>query len=444
MSVEVEEGRTRTLGEFALPRRERVSPSSEPDARYIGMEHVPAHSGKIIGSAPAGSMRSTGFRFRRGDLLYGRLAPEQNKVARPDFDGICSSEFIVLTPQGIASASYLSWALMSSEFVAFASRLARGDRARVHWNEIARYPVNAPSAVLQTMLAGQLDGMAERLDHAADEMAAALRRLSLYERAVLIAATSGQLVSAEADMAAATDSSYVSASDFHAALAAQLPPRRRVNRTQPPDGPLPSGWRWTPLVELGILDRGKSRHRPRNDSRLLGGPYPFIQTGDVKHSQGVIRRHSQTYSEFGLAQSRLWPAGTLCVTVAANIAETGILTYPACFPDSVVGFTQPEHPDLVHYVELCIRSMKQRLWQLAPATAQKNINLGTLSDLWLPLPPPAEQVRIVDEVDRHRSIVQELKRAILSTAQRSRRLRAAATTAVMRVGSGPPEVSQQW
>jgi type I restriction enzyme, S subunit len=42
-----------------------------------------------------------------------------------------------------------------------------------------------------------------------------------------------------------------------------------------------------------------------------------------------------------LAQSKLWPEGTLCITIAANIAETGILTFPACFPDSVVGLTFP-------------------------------------------------------------------------------------------------------
>ena len=64
----------------------------------------------------------------------------------------------------------------------------------------------------------------------------------------------------------------------------------------------------------------------------------FIQTGDIRKSGGTIRKHSQAYSELGLRQSRLWPEGTLCITIAANIAETGILTYPACFPDSVVGF----------------------------------------------------------------------------------------------------------
>src|SRR6476646_2180193 len=104
------------------------------------------------------------------------------------------------------------------------------------------------------------------------------------------------------------------------------------------------------LGELGALDRGRSKHRPRNARHLYGGPYPFIQTGDIANSDGYIRTHTQTYSEAGLAQSRQWPTETLCITIAANIGKTAILTYPACFPDSVVGFT-PGEDVTIEYVQ---------------------------------------------------------------------------------------------
>ena len=101
---------------------------------------------------------------------------------------------------------------------------------------------------------------------------------------------------------------------------------------------VPSGWHLVKLSDLGEVNRGRSRHRPRDAAHLYGGSYPFIQTGDVKASGGRIVSYTQTYSEEGLAQSRLWPENTMCITIAANIAETGILTFPACFPDSVIGF----------------------------------------------------------------------------------------------------------
>ncbi len=86
------------------------------------------------------------------------------------------------------------------------------------------------------------------------------------------------------------------------------------------------------LDQLGFVGRGRSRHRPRDAAFLYGGPFPFVQTGDVKKAGLYLREYEQTYSEAGLAQSKLWPVGTLCITVAANIAETSILATQACFP----------------------------------------------------------------------------------------------------------------
>ena len=98
------------------------------------------------------------------------------------------------------------------------------------------------------------------------------------------------------------------------------------------------GWPLKSIDELGHVSRGRSKHRPRDAEYLYGGLYPFIQTSDVKHSNLYITEYSQTYSDAGLAQSKLWKAGTLCITIAANIADTAILGIDACFPDSVIGF----------------------------------------------------------------------------------------------------------
>ena len=177
------------------------------------------------------------------------------------------------------------------------------------------------------------------------------------------------------------------------------------------------------MPQIGELNRGKSKHRPRNDPRLLGGPYPFIQTGDVKNSGGLVRNHSQTYTEFGLQQSRLWPEGTLCITIAANIADNRvILTYPACFPDSVVGFSA-DRSVTVRFAELFLRTAKQELARFAPATAQKNINLEILSEVGVPLPPVTEQERIVAEVDRRLSLLAEVDREVQADGLRADHLR---------------------
>ena len=164
---------------------------------------------------------------------------------------------------------------------------------------------------------------------------------------------------------------------------------------------LPAGWTWARFPEIGLFGRGKSKHRPRNDPILyIDGKYPFVQTGDVARSGGSIETYSNLYNDLGLAQSAMWPAGTLCITIAANIADSGILSFDACFPDSVVGLTAHDSFEDARFFDYFIRTAKANLQEFAPSTAQKNINLGILVELLIPLPPLTEQHRIVAKVDQ--------------------------------------------
>lgn len=157
-------------------------------------------------------------------------------------------------------------------------------------------------------------------------------------------------------------------------------------------------WEKFKFNELGTLERGRSKHRPRNDPKLFGGKYPFIQTGDVARSGMYITEHTQTLSELGAEQSKLFPKGTLCITIAANIGDVSILTYDCCFPDSVVGFT-PNERTLSEYIYYLMSTLQREIEVNAPATAQKNINLRILNDLLLDIPSVAEQTQIVNQVE---------------------------------------------
>ena len=163
-------------------------------------------------------------------------------------------------------------------------------------------------------------------------------------------------------------------------------------------GVVMESWEKYKFNELGTLERGRSKHRPRNDPKLFGGKYPFIQTGDVARSGMYITEHTQTLSEVGAEQSKLFPKGTLCITIAANIGDVSILTYDCCFPDSVVGFT-PNERTLSEYIYYLMSTLQREIEANAPATAQKNINLRILNDLLLDIPSVAEQTQIVNQVE---------------------------------------------
>lgn len=182
-------------------------------------------------------------------------------------------------------------------------------------------------------------------------------------------------------------------------------------KTQPFD--LPTGWEWARFPEVGEFGRGKSKHRPRNDPSLFDpGIYPLIQTGEVSRAGKFITEVHSYYSEVGLAQSRLWPAGTLCITIAANIADSAILSFDACFPDSVVGFIPARRFEDARYFLIFMKTARQRLVDFAPATAQKNINLDVLNSVLIPLPPAAEQRRIVSRVEELQRLCADLRRRL--------------------------------
>ena len=163
---------------------------------------------------------------------------------------------------------------------------------------------------------------------------------------------------------------------------------------------IPNEWEWVRLTDVGEVSRGRSKHRPRNDTILYrDGTYPLIQTGDVARSGGLITSCSASYNDVGLAQSRMWPKGTLCLTIAANIADVGILDFDACFPDSVVGFNAFKPIASNKYFLYMLMAYKAILDSMATRSAQKNINLETIASLAYPLPPLAEQKRIVARVE---------------------------------------------
>lgn len=167
----------------------------------------------------------------------------------------------------------------------------------------------------------------------------------------------------------------------------RFPGHENVKLVQSTLGMIPEGWEMKCLSELGFIGRGKSRHRPRNAPELYGGPYPLFQTGDIKAASTFLWKHIQSYSEAGLAQSKLWEPGTLCITIAANIAETAILSKNACFPDSVVGFvSNPDH-QCVYFVKLYLKTIKSQVQNVSRGTTQDNLSLEKLLSFKVPTPP---------------------------------------------------------
>lgn len=172
------------------------------------------------------------------------------------------------------------------------------------------------------------------------------------------------------------------------------------------------GWPTCKLDELGFVGRGKSKHRPRNEPSLYGGPYPFFQTGDIKAADFYLTNYTQTYNEKGLAQSKLWEPGTLCITIAANIAETAILGVRGCFPDSVVGFTPDREKCDVRFIKYFTDTIKLRMQNVSRGTTQNNLSLEKLLTFVFPAPPLPEQQKIAGILAAYDDLIENNTRRI--------------------------------
>lgn len=242
-------------------------------------------------------------------------------------------------------------------------------RKRITRKKLEQLTIPLPPLAEQKVIADQLDTLLAQVERTKARLERVPDILKQFRQSVLAAAVSGKLTEGWREENNYDSNGY------------------------------PTVWQHVGLSEVGVLSRGKSKHRPRNDPKLFGSEYPFIQTGEVANSNGFIASASKFYSEFGLAQSKLFPKGTLCITIAANIADTSVLSIDACFPDSIVGFIPNKSKSDALFVKYLIDFNKENLEAFAPATAQKNINLKVLNEMKLPFPPLEEQTEIVRRVE---------------------------------------------
>lgn len=334
--------KTYTLRQIAPPVPAAKEPPGD-EVWLLNLDQIESHTGALLSRSVARriDVGNSTHAFDEGNVLYSKLRPYLNKVYLPNDPGFCTSELVPLRPNlDLVTREYVAAYLRSQSFLSWVNQQIDGAKMpRVSMKIFWDHEVELPDTDEQERITAILDK-------------ADMLRRKRHEAALL-------------------------ANNFLRATFVDMFGDPVTN---------PKGWLVQPLSKLGNLDRGVSKHRPRNDPSLLGGPHPLIQTGEVANCDGYIRTHTSSYSDKGLKQSKLWPAGTLCITIAANIAKTGILRFDACFPDSVVGFSAPES-STVEYVRFWLSFLQKTLEANAPESAQKNINLAILRGLQIPVPP---------------------------------------------------------
>ena len=348
------------------PKKEAKQKLAESDlVSFVPMSNLGIGTKKITlnEDRPLGKVVGSYTYFSEDDVLLAKITPcfENGKlgIARNLTNGIGfgSSEYVVFRSKGEIEPDYLFYFLSRDTFRNEGARVMSGavGHKRIPKEFIEDYSLSVPPIAEQKQIVAILDEAFERID--------------------------GAIANTEKNLANAREL-------FESYLNAIFTRKGR-------------GWRDLTLQEISAkFSRGKSKHRPRGDQKLYGGKYPFIQTSDIGNSKHRIIDYSQTYNDFGLAQSELWPRGTVCIAiVGANIAETAILEFDACFPDSVIGIVVNSDIASSDYVEYLLQFFKSEIKAKGKGAARENINMGTFANQRFPFPDLETQKAIACQLD---------------------------------------------
>lgn len=183
-----------TLADVTMPRGEKADPTTLGEMPFLGMDHIEAHTAKLLGHQPVSELKSSVAVFKKGDLLYGRLRPYLNKVHLTEFDGAASAEFIVFPPSNAIEQRFLQSLLRSPEYRTLADQRSTGDRPRVKFENVSDYTFPLPPLPEQRRIVRKLDSLSERTNSVRNHLSPIVKLVVRMREAVLSKALNGTLL----------------------------------------------------------------------------------------------------------------------------------------------------------------------------------------------------------------------------------------------------------
>lgn len=439
-----------TLGQITDTTRKRVKPQDYPDLRFIGMEHVEAHTMRLLGSVPAREMRSAAEYFEPGDVLYGRLRPYLNKVYCPDFEGLCSAEFIVFRHVPHLDSRYLQYFLNSWDFVSFASHLNEGDRPRVNFSQLADYPFPLAPLAEQRRIVAEIEAQFTRLDAGVAALQRVQRALQRYRAGVLKAACEGRLVPQDpGDEPAgvllqrilAARRARWEANELAKMKARGKTPKddawkRRYTEPAPPDTAglpaLPEGWCWAKLEQL--ITRIEAGHSPKAQGRpALPGEYGVVKVSAMSWGSFLPEENKALFPGHVPDDPLTIRAGDLLISRANTVELVGAVVlverdHPNLMLSDkslrIIPASDEVSPKWLLYV-LRAPTVRHFFESVATGTSDsmRNLSQEKIRAAPIALPPLSEQHRIIAEVERRLSVVAEVEATVEANLKRAERLR---------------------
>lgn len=446
-----------TLADAVLPGRPRGNPTDFVGHSFVGLEHIEAHTTRMLGFVPAESMKSSGVAFEEGDVLYGRMRPYLNKVWLADRDGLCSGEFIVFPQTGALRGAFLKYRLNAQDFVSFTDHSTTGDRPRADFADFGKFPVLVPPLAEQARIADRIDELFTDLAAGVAALERVKRNLSRYRAAVLHAAVTGRLTEAWRKEHGPPEEPAPKLLERilterrkqweRRTLAAYeakgtQPPKNWRSRYEEPASPatredgeplsdLPLGWCWARIEQVtSIIQYGTSAKTNEDGSGV-----PVLRMGNIT-TRGTIDYSDLKYLPLDHDEfpSLLLEPGDILfnrTNSAELVGKTAVFEPTIDAPMSLASYlirVRSIDSCSPWWVTWCIISPLGHQWLrrvLTHTAGQANVNGTKLGNYVIPLPPAREQAAIIDLVSEKLSQIDALEAEVTRGLARAARLRQA-------------------
>jgi type I restriction enzyme S subunit len=413
-----------TLGELVEPARERSHPGEFPDSRYVGLENIEAHTMKLLGHEDGRLVRSSGMRFLSGDLLYARMRPYLNKIWVATFDGVCSAEFLVFRQKPDFNMRFLACRLNASDFVSFSDGQTSGERPRVDFSKLSRFPILLPPLAEQGRIVTKLESAISALQRAESASERALDRLVHYRASVLNAAVTGTLTESwrlerrnkkprretgqglitqlAIDRRAAWERSGLSRREEAGRQQRAKSSRPRYKEPRPPKTlphfSLPEEWGWASVEQISTRVTVGYVGRMKNEYVAHG--VPFLRSQNVRPNRfddaGLLYISPEFHLK--LEKSRILPGDV--VVVRSGAVGTACVIPESLNEANCSDLVVIKHPLInAHLIAFYLNSAAlTHIEQGKVGVALTHFNTASVAALGVPVPSVDEQSTIVEEV----------------------------------------------
>ena len=395
-----------------------------PDAWLLDLEDIEKETGKVLQKKRYVDVisKSDKHKFFTNNILYSKLRPYLNKVVLADEEGFCTSEILVFDFKLIYN-KYALWYLRSPFFVEYAMKDAYGvkmPRLGSNQGNMSLFPL--PSLAEQQRIVNKLEELIPHIDlygKAQTELDTLNKNIKeQLKKSVLQYAIEGKLVP--------QDKAEGTAEELLLQIQAEKQKLYEENKLKKKDlehstifkgednkyyekigknvtyideeipFEIPKDWRWSRVRDLGLTETGTTP--PKSNPNFFGDHIPFLSPANIQ--QNRIVNENQWLSKEGMLYGRVVPCNSILqVCIGGSIGKCAIVNKSVTFNQQINSITPILCEPKFLYYYLLSNTFFLAMIEKSTGTATPIINKGNWERLLFPLPPLAEQQRIVESID---------------------------------------------